>query len=784
MTKKLTLLVVLMTILSGSLVMPVPNAMASTAGFKAGDIIDDTVMTDSDSMTVTDIKNFLKSKVPSCDTNGSKQSEMNNSGVPDYNNNGSIQRWEWGKKKYGQTTFKCLKDYTQGGKTAAKIIHDKAQEYTINPRVLLVLLQKEQGLITDTWPLNIQYRSATGYGCPDTAACDSEYYGFSNQVDWAATMFRAILNDSPTWYTPYEVGNNSIPWNPNTSACGYSTVNIQNRATQALYNYTPYRPNQAALNAGYGTGNSCSSYGNRNFYLYFTDWFGSTTIPMFKINGGGATVYLNYGDYYYAIPSPDILKAWGLAGKKVTSVDASQLSSYTQGPSLSRVVKFGASATVYLADGGNVYPVPSWPTLGLYDYTSGDLKTYSDENLKSMFSTKSSLTKLVRKSSGAIFYLDSDGKHVFPDYKTFSSKALELAGTTQYSTFSNSIVDPITNSYPVLSDGVAVKTKDSAAIYLHDGDSLWSFDPDSWKAWGYNLDYKLGTIATLTEISTGGSVPLLVTNGSTKYVVSYGKKYSMSTGVQAEWGLDDGDFQLLTNKSLSRLSNAGSIGTLVRQSNGAVYRMDGGDRLIVPSMQDFKGNGYKWSNVTNVNNTIISLVSTGSSYYDFAPGSLIRTPNGAVYWTDEGFTAHTIPSSASFDSFGFSWKDVRNYSSNALDGYTTSTLLNLLSAGGKYYLADRGDLLTIDNSTYDASQYNFTGSAKSTLGTTLISKLGIDGVLTQFIKGSNYTVYKVAGGEKGAISTPQSLFNEGGGWGTVTRVSDEFLATLPTGTGY
>ena len=51
---------------------------------------------------------------------------------------------------------------------------------------------------------------------------------------------------------------------------------IKNKATAALYYYTPYVPNSAALGAGWGLGNSCSAYGNRNFYLYFTTWFGST----------------------------------------------------------------------------------------------------------------------------------------------------------------------------------------------------------------------------------------------------------------------------------------------------------------------------------------------------------------------------------------------------------------------------------------------------------------------------------------------------------------------------
>jgi hypothetical protein len=88
-------------------------------------------------------------------------------------------------------------------------------------------------------------------------------------------MFRAILNNSPTWYTPYILGNNYIQYNP-SSSCGGSNVYIQNRATQALYNYTPYQPNQAALDAGWGSA-TCGAYGNRNFYLYFTKWFGATT---------------------------------------------------------------------------------------------------------------------------------------------------------------------------------------------------------------------------------------------------------------------------------------------------------------------------------------------------------------------------------------------------------------------------------------------------------------------------------------------------------------------------
>ena len=224
-------------------------------GFEAGNIIDDVVFTNNQSMNISQIQAFLNSKVPICDT--------------------------WHAGFYGTSgtwygpPFTCLKDYSENGLSAAQIISNAAQTYKINPQVLLVLLQKEQSLITDTWPASYQYKTATGYGCPDGAPCNELYYGFTNQVNNAANMFRKIMDTAPTWYTPYSLGSNYIQYNPD-AGCGGTIVNIQNRSTQALYNYTPYQPNASVINAGYGLGDSCGAYGNRNFYLFFTDWFGST----------------------------------------------------------------------------------------------------------------------------------------------------------------------------------------------------------------------------------------------------------------------------------------------------------------------------------------------------------------------------------------------------------------------------------------------------------------------------------------------------------------------------
>ena len=65
----------------------------------------------------------------------------------------------------------------------------KCVKTSINPRFLLVLLQKEQSLIDDPSPKASQLDWAMGYGCPDGAACSERWRGFGKQVNAAALQF-------------------------------------------------------------------------------------------------------------------------------------------------------------------------------------------------------------------------------------------------------------------------------------------------------------------------------------------------------------------------------------------------------------------------------------------------------------------------------------------------------------------------------------------------------------------------------------------------------------------
>ncbi|MGY1783997.1 hypothetical protein ACI8AB_03275, partial [Geodermatophilus sp. SYSU D00698] len=258
--------------------------------FHPGDIISDAVFFDGGSMAVADVQKFLDQKGSSCRTGSD--------GTP------CLRVYQQDTPDRAADAYCTFYDGLPQ-ESAAAIIAKVGQACGINPRVLLVLLQKEQGLVTGTSPTAIRYQKATGYACPDTAACDTRYYGFFNQLYSAAHRFKEYAA-RPVNYYPGRW--NTILYNPDRN-CGSSSVFIINQATAGLYSYTPYQPNAAALRAGYGSGDACSAYGNRNFFSYYTDWFGSTHEP-----GAAAISAVYYDSAIEWIGAPiDVLRC-GLPG--------------------------------------------------------------------------------------------------------------------------------------------------------------------------------------------------------------------------------------------------------------------------------------------------------------------------------------------------------------------------------------------------------------------------------------------------------------------------------------
>ncbi|WP_295840784.1 hypothetical protein [uncultured Microbacterium sp.] len=227
--------------------------------FDPGTLISDAEFYDGDAMTADEIQSFLDDQVGAC------------------RDDSCLARLRTELPARGPivsdaTGATVCEGYDGGELSAAEIIDRIQRACGISAKVLLVTLQKEQSLIsgrTARAPSPEQLGAAMGARCPDDAPCDPGRSGFALQVAQGATDLKSY-SASDFMRQP---GRHYLAYSPDPS-CGGSDVTITNEATAALYNYTPYQPNPAAIAARWGTGDACSAYGNRNFALYWALWFG------------------------------------------------------------------------------------------------------------------------------------------------------------------------------------------------------------------------------------------------------------------------------------------------------------------------------------------------------------------------------------------------------------------------------------------------------------------------------------------------------------------------------
>jgi uncharacterized protein with LGFP repeats len=241
--------------------------------FTPGNIISDALFYDRTAMSAGEIQRFLDARIGSC-ANG----KCLNVATIDFPAKPISISPDTGATK--------CEPVAGGVISVAELIYRVQVACNISARVILVTLQKEQGLVTNKSPSDRSLTYAMGMACSDTAPCDSAFAGLGTQIYTGARQ----LNTYKVGRFGKQPGSNYIQYHPN-GGCGGTTINITNYATAALYNYTPYQPNAASLANLGGTGDGCSSYGNRNFWAYYTNWFGSTQdmTEALWLASGGAT---------------------------------------------------------------------------------------------------------------------------------------------------------------------------------------------------------------------------------------------------------------------------------------------------------------------------------------------------------------------------------------------------------------------------------------------------------------------------------------------------------------
>lgn len=783
-----TLIVSVLMSLSLAILPRSANAL-SGSDFNAARIMDDAIFYNKSTMNIPDIQNFLNSKVPVCDTWGTQSY-------------GGTTRAAYAASNGISTPFTCLKDYSQsvptvinggsdlctgsiasGTKSAANIIYDVAHACGVNPQVLIVLLQKEQSLVTDDWPWPIQYRSATGYGCPDTAPCDSEYYGFFNQVYQAAKAFKRY-QANPQNYN-YSAGrNNTILWHPN-AGCGSSTVFIQNQATAGLYTYTPYRPNQAALNNLYGLGDSCSSYGNRNFWRMHNDWFGPTLGSPF-ISNGGKVYILGTDNTYYYVPSQELLSGYGFGTSfnGITPVSSSFLSDRTYKGNLPWIARFQDN-DIHLVEGTRRHHFTSPEIFVSYGYSFGD-EAVLPSYMKNALSSSSSMQSVMKVYNRPDIYSIESGKRKHIGNET----AFYTLGSPVYSSRASVTVPwnyalSIYEGAPILPSNTKVREYDTGEYGAYSEGVLYPTTLNTLKSWDLPGVTYVGPSISINQLTQGSDLGVYVkSSGGTQYLLDRTRKFTVDSGQLTNLGLSSGDFITVPDSLLAKFNNGGAFVGLIQQRGSlAVYSVINGERYHIYGEDDFITLGYSWSNIDNIEPETMALF-TNSGKKLYRNGKLLRPNNSSkVYVVDGSFKRRHIPSEGIFLQYGYGYGQVNVVPPSHLNGYDEIDPLSQVvkDSSSNLWLIDRNKRYSITNDLA-TNTYGYNTSTIIQIQDSTISSYQVAGALSDLVRASNSPkVYKIESGQKRWITSEQALFDNGYNFSQVKVYSSTFVSSIPTG---
>lgn len=747
---------------------PVKNLNAVTGSdFRSGNIIDDIVFTNKSSMSPSVIQQFLESKVSggSCDTNGTRASTRWNSAENRY-----YTHAEWGALNGNPAPFVCLTTYREnsntkqtnlgnptqnipGSQSAAEIIWNAGQQYNINPQVLIVLLQKEQSLITDDWPWRSQYSSATGAYCPDTAPCDASQAGFGTQVREAARLFRYYM-DSP-WL--YFVGNNFVRYNPNAS-CGGSNVVIENLATEALYHYTPYQPNAAALNNLYGTGDSCSAYGNRNFWRLFNDWFGSTrqsgkwlrqsseTGQVFVIIEGfeGST----WKRKKFTLNSWDMFLAFRLQFEPVVTVSNSYLDGFEDaGPLTTRLIGQGYGEIQFI-DGGNRYFIPSIATCTAWGFSCFDIqqtKTIPGNEFLERLPGLGALPTTMA-ANNTVFRLENGQKLPIVDQRTFND--LGLSGNNMIYPQAMHTQQPLG---PLQISHQIVLSFGNGPFVLYDPNTF-QFHPITslavFEAWNLPSIAYPSVPASSFSITPPPLNPIPLSHFASDpsgniYLVDHGKKISINSS-QLPAGVTPNGFATSLLNTLPTLQSSGGV----LSTNGSVFLLENQQKRSVPTWNDFVGLGLKIQNLVTINDSTAALFTDGPN--KLANGSLFQT-SGGLFVVSQQQKLH-FRSWPYAQDFGVDISRIQNGPENLSSAYPGSSELSAYIqtlSGQKFIITNQTKLVL---SAGLVSDWGLGGQTFQVVSDEVIAKIRFTSTFTKFFVYNDMIYYGNGGCKRHVLS--------------------------------
>jgi len=721
---------------------PTQQAEAAPPGsaFDPGYIVSDSVFYDFGSMTVEEIQAFLDSKVSDCRATDPAIDCLKNIKVD------IPETPATGPNDVGP----CSAIPAMPQASAAQIIYSVANACGINPKVLIVTLQKEQGLVTSTKPTDYMYRAAMGFGCPDSdpAICGKVYVGLFNQVYRAAKQLQ-WYGDSAGSFTYWKPGRTvSMRYNPKSS-CGSKTFQLKNQATAALYYYTPYTPNDAALSNLYGTGDSCSAYGNRNFWRFFHDWFGSPVSGGYLVRAeGNPTAYLITDKLRYEITDTRLLAAYEPMGP-LGEVSAAYLESFVDSGAAPQLLS-NTAGQVFLVSAGMKFEVQNCNDLSHFGLNCASAVALSDWQLN-LLDDGGVLSRLVQDASGQRYWAENGTLRLVVDdlaLRQVNASAIEPTTLVPEQIIS------MTAGAPLASDGLAFKLAGTEDYGVASGGQVYQVSGGlasdlSLDVWFEMLPDEIAVESVAAALSTETNFGLVKNQAGTSYLLTEAGRYELSN--PALWGDIAVSWPDNLISKVPQLGTLGDSAVVAFNTSYVFFAHEGQRRTIVnkvaaADLSEMIGQGGTVLDIPRVSLTALSNVG-----HAMVPGALVSVSgSGKKYISDgidslipigsPGLMSELDPPKITLSQSAFSKLELRS-----------RILGPKISCEGQDFMVAEGKLVAVSSSMIA----NFPGSSYSLQQATCFAIGVSDQTAGQFLEDSSGTIWAVQDGVRWSLTQEQ-----------------------------
>jgi LysM repeat protein len=746
---------------------PVSVAAPNISAFDPGLIISDTVFFDSGSMALPQIQDFLDSRVADC-----RATDPALNCLKDY-----LSEIPETPATTDSQTGPCSAIPAKIDATAAEIIFAISNACGISPKVLLVTLQKEQGLISSTKPTSYMYRAAMGFGCPDSdpAICGKVFVGLFNQLYRAARQFAWYGNPNGS-FTYWKPGRTvAMRFNPKSS-CGTKSFELRSQATANLYYYTPYTPNDAAMNNLYGRGDSCSAYGNRNFWRFFHDWFGSPIAGGYLIKAAGSDSYLIVDDKKYRISDSRLIAALRPLGP-LGEVSQSYLDSFTTLGDATQVIKLKDTGELHMLVDGTRYAVPSCEMAAQFGVDCNSAIELSAAQLN-IFINGGTLTQLVQTANGTRYWVENGQSRVVVDDLALSSVAASGIGPTRM------VIEQISSLTPgsaLASELVMFGLAGSGDKVIAAGGKSYRFVASLVQDVGLSKWFKESKVTLSPQAIAGGIEPDTI-RGFVKdslnnaFVITENGKLRVAD--PANWTQS---IVSLPDALLSAIPT--SQGTLASpamissKGNRLSYFIQAGERRI-SSTQEVTTRFLNLINQPSVvempRSAINTVPNVGTAV---APGSVVRAAGTTQLFLVDDLN-RKIPLRNSAQASSTIGTKTLNFSKSVIAGLETRAKLETfkVQCDGNTFLLDRGVLYPISA----ASAEHFPGTPYPLAISTCASMKLSERVVGQFIRDNKGILFFIEDGKKSRISGWAHFATLRGSGPGFVQATNFFSALIPT----